>query len=226
MLPKLIARRISPSNISLLDKETAGIEPGSVSLHAVDLDKAGCERVAHFLIEHGELLRILKVYCRGFYTDGDLQGVDFAAHCPSLKTLDVKGVMFNDSVFTHPVLKDLRIQKSKHVGDRRIIIGEGQQLRKLEIVDCHVEANTFAIAPESQIKIFRYYLDEDFAEACPYFFEIFGTRLEEIIIWADPSYEVTTTYASERRNRIQGFKAGQYGSVIHRRVEDRPLDQS
>jgi hypothetical protein len=194
----------------------AGIEPGSVSLHATELDKAGCERMAHFLIEHGELLRILKVHCRGFYTDGDLQGIDFAAHCPNLKTLDVKGVMFSESVFIHPVLKDLRIQDSKYLGDRRIIIGEGQQLRKLEVIDCHVDADTLAIAPESQIKIFNYYLDEDYAEACPNHFEILCTRLEEIVVSACWHYTVTTTRGAKRRNRTcQRFSSGQYGSVTH-----------
>lgn len=214
MPPKLVSRRISPSNISLLDA-VAGIEPGAVSLHATGLDEAGTERVARFLTEHGELLRILKIHCRRFDERGDLQGVDFAANCPNLKTLDLKQVAFNDSVFAHPVLKDLRLRESKYVGAPRIAIGEAQQLRKVEFDDCHVKADTLSIAPESQLKIFRYFLDEDDAEACPDHFEILGTRLEEITVDACWTYSVTTNRASERRNRYRTFRAGRYGSVTH-----------
>ncbi|SEG31539.1 hypothetical protein SAMN04489712_104362 [Thermomonospora echinospora] len=215
MPPKLVSRRVSPSNISLLDA-VAGVEPGAVSLHAMDLDAAGYECMARFLTERGELLRILKIRPGSrFYEYGDLQGVDFATHCPNLKTLDVKRVTFNGSVFAHPVLKDLRLQESKYVGDPRITVGEAQRLRKLEFDDCHVKADTLAVAPESQLKIFQYFLDEDYAEACPNHFEILGTRLEEITINACWAYTVTTNRASQRRNKYRTFRAGRYGSVTH-----------
>ena len=216
MAPKLITRRISPRNISLLDT-VAGIEPGAISLHATDLDETGYEHVARFLAEHGELLRILKIHpCQPFNNYADLQGIDFAAHCPNLKELDVKQIAFNDSVFAHPTLEDLRLQVSEYVGPPRIVLGEAKSLRTIEFNDCHVKADALAVVPESHLKMFRYYLDEDYAEACPDRFEILGTQLEEITIDACWSYTVTTNRASEQHNRRRRtLRAGQYGSVTH-----------
>src|SRR3569833_635165 len=116
MPPKLVSRRISPGNISLIDTLT-GVEPGAVSLHATDLGKAEYERLTRLLTEQGELLRILKIRPRdNFYDRCDLQDVDFAAHCPHLKTLDAKRVEFNDSVIAHPLLRELRLEQSRYVG--------------------------------------------------------------------------------------------------------------
>ncbi|MEV0385739.1 hypothetical protein [Nonomuraea sp. NPDC050643] len=214
--PKLISRRISPSNISLLDT-VAGIEPGAISLHATDLDAPACERLARHLTEHGELLRILKIRPRqGGHLHADLRAVDFAAHCPNLKTLDVQRVVFNDSVFAHPVLQDLALRQSEYVGPPQIAIRAPHPLRNIEFEDCHVKADVLSIAPESPLKVFRYYLDEDYAEACPDRFEILGTRLEEITVNACWSYTVTTNRASEEHNRRRRtLRAGQYGSVTH-----------
>jgi hypothetical protein len=214
MPPKLVSRRISPGNISLLDTLT-GVEPGAVSLHATDLGKAEYERLTRFLTEQGELLRILKIRPRdNFYDRCDLQDVDFAAHCPNLKTLDAKRVEFNDSVFAHPLLRDLRLEQSKYVGPPQIAIG-ATPLRKLEFDDCHVKADTVTISRESQLKSFSYRLDEDYAEACPDNFDIFGARLEEISINACWTYTVTTNVDSERLIRYRTLTAGQYGSVTH-----------
>ncbi|NUW34394.1 hypothetical protein HTZ77_23575 [Nonomuraea sp. SMC257] len=213
--PKLITRRISPKNISLLDA-VADIEPGAISLHATDLDEAGRERVARFLMEHGELLRILKLRPRqGDYLRADLRGVDFAVHCPHLQTLDVQRVVFNDSVFAHPALRDLKLVESKYVGGPQIVIGATAPLRKVEFEECHVKADVLTIAPESPLKVFRYSLDEDYAEECPDRFDVLGAGLETIAINACWTYTVTTSPAARRRNWKWTFRAGQYGSVTH-----------
>ncbi|MFJ4429207.1 hypothetical protein [Streptomyces bobili] len=215
MLPKLVSRRISPRNIALLDK-VAGIEPGAVSLHATDLDGAGYARLAHFLGEHGNLVRILKLQpSQGFYGRGELQHIDFAASCPNLRALDVKRVAFNESVFAHPALTDLCLRESEYCGGRSIAVDREQPLRRLEFVDCRVKADTLAIAADSGIKTFRYYLDEDYAEACPDNFGVYGKSLEEITIDACWAYTVTTDWASQRHNRYRTFRAGQYGNVTH-----------
>lgn len=216
MLPKLVSRRISPRNLARLD-DVAGIEPGAVSLHATDLDKPGYERLARFLGEHGDLLRVLKLEPRqGFYEHAELQDIDFTADCPHLRVLEVRRVAFNESVFTHPTLTELRLRESKYVGGPALTIGGEQPLRKLEIEDCQVKADRLAIAPDSVVKTFRYYLDEDYAEACPDNFDLYGERLEEMSINACWTYTVSTNHASERRNRRRrSFRAGQYGSVTH-----------
>ena len=173
MPPKLVSRRISPRNFARLD-EVAGIEPGAVSLHATDLDGAGYARLARFLGEHGDLVRILKLRsAQGFYGNGELQHIDFAASCPHLGTLDVERVAFNDSVFAHPTLTDLRLRLSEYVGGSSIAVKE-EPLRRLEFEDCHVKADTLTIAAGSGVKTFSYYLDEDYAEACPDNFDLYG----------------------------------------------------
>ncbi|WP_171166768.1 hypothetical protein [Streptomyces sp. I05A-00742] len=215
MPPKLVSRRIYPQNIASLDK-VAGIEPGSVSLHAKGLDAAGYARLARFLGEHGNLVRSLKVQSGyGINGHGELQHIDFAASCPNLRTLDVKRVAFNDSVFAHPALVDLRLRESKYVGGSPIVVDKEQPLRILEFHDCLVKVDTLAIAADSEVRRFRYYLDEDYAEACPDNFDVYGKHLEEITINACWTYTVTTNRASERHNRHRTFRAGQYGNVTH-----------
>lgn len=215
MPPKLVSRRITPGNIARLDT-VEGIEPGAVSLHATDLDDTGYERLARFLRERGELVRILRIEPRvDFSGKGELQAVDFAACCPHLRTLDVKRAVFDDSVFRHPTLTDLQMRQSRYTGSPEITIGEEHPLRKLDFEDCHVKADRLVIAAGAPLKTFRYRLDEDYAEACPDNFDIYGERLEEITINACWSYTVTTNYASQRRNRRRTLRAGQYGSVTH-----------
>ncbi|MFE9095359.1 hypothetical protein [Streptomyces sp. NPDC007264] len=212
---ELVSHHISASDLSLLDV-LEGAGPGSVGLQVTDLDRPGYERVADFLTDHGGLVRVLTLHPhRGFFDHGDLRDVDFAARCPNLESLDVRRVLFDGSVFVHPVLRDLRLKQSKYTGGPRISVGAAQPLEVLEVEDCHIEADVLAIGPESRLEVFRYSLDEDYAEACPDRFELLGTRLEEIYVNACWAYRVTTSTASERLNRRRTFLAGQYGSVTH-----------
>lgn len=215
MPTKLLNRRISSRNISLLDS-VSGIEPGGLSLHTTDLDEAGYERVARFLTEHGQLLRILKLRpAWSSQPHGDLRRVDFAAHCPNLKTLDADRVTFSDSVFASPAMKELRLQRSTYVGGPQSTISEARESRKLELIDCHMKVDTLTIPSESQLRTFRFYLDEDYAEACPDHFEMLGGRLEEIVVNASWTYTVTTNDDSIRHSRHRSLHAARYSDVTH-----------
>ncbi|MFF6980308.1 hypothetical protein ACFZAV_21955 [Streptomyces sp. NPDC008343] len=81
--------------------------------------------------------------------------------------MDAKRIAFNNSIFAHAALTNLRLRESEYSGAPPIAVDKEQPLRGLEFVDCHVKADTLAISADSGIKTFSYYLDEDYAEACP-----------------------------------------------------------
>lgn len=222
MAGKTVNWRVTPKNLARLDK-VEGVEDGSVSLHATGLDEPSYERLGRFLTEHGSLVRILKATAAtGSQKSVDLLGVDFALHCPNLKTLEITRVRFNDSPFAHPVLNAVRLKESHYEGPRELTLGE-VPLRRLVFDDCVVAADRITIARESRLTRFEFWLDEDFADTCPDHFDVYGTSLTDITVSAAWNWTVTQDYESRDRLRYRTMRAGRYntGTYIYHGLGDK-----
>ncbi|HEY1178230.1 MAG TPA: hypothetical protein VGF17_18905 [Phytomonospora sp.] len=204
--------RVTPRNLDRLDR-VDGVEPGSVSLHATELDEVSYKRLALFLTEHGGLLKILKARpARGSQRRAEFADVDFAADCPNLKTLEAARITFDETPLAHPSLTSVTLRESNYTGRPRELTVAESPLRKLVFDDCIVDADRLTVAAGSRLRTFEFWLDEDFAGTCPDDFALLGTSLVEMVVRAAWDFTVTTTYASERRVRIRDFRAGRYNS--------------
>lgn len=161
---------ITKENLSLLDS-TPPLKAGTVDLSCRDIESAGFERVARFIKEQGALLHTLSIrLAHRPSQQADLADIDFAAACPHMQALDLKGVIINASVFAHPSLKTLKLWEADYRGPRAVTIGEGlsqndgRALREVSIADCLIPVDTLAVGPAARLKGFQYYLDEDFSE--------------------------------------------------------------
>jgi hypothetical protein len=209
---------LTEADVARLDDLDAG-SPGTLAIRAEGLRLAGLRRVAHFLATRGELLRSLYARTSDLYLDGtvDLADLDFALACPHLRTLDMKSVAVNASVFAHPALTTLRLSESDY-GGADIAIGcgagttDGHALRELEIADCQFDIGTVTVGPASELESFYFSLDEDYMEgAYPGLFEFRDCpRLADISVITETSYTVVLTGQLPRLRDVF-LRRGQYG---------------
>jgi hypothetical protein len=205
----MIHWRISGENLSLLDS-IQDIEAGTLDIEGYNLDPESFKRVIRFVAEQGILLHTLVIHPKWSSVKGDFEHLDFATCCPHLQTLDLKQVTINESVFTHPSLEILKLLEADLKRPQDISIGnlnerDGYQLKEVSMMDCHIPAQTLTIGPASQLKVFQYYLDEDFAEpdAAPHRFVFQACpQLETITIHACASWTILISGLSPQLKHI------------------------
>lgn len=160
------AWRITPDTVDKLDA-AAGIRDGGLGILAENLDAPTRDRLAEFVSAHGSLLHTLLVR-EGERGGVGLSAMDFAAHCPNLRRLELHDSRFDESVFTHPVLTRLKIHQSVYCGSNRDIrLDAGSALEFLNLDDTTVDSDSFHVGPDSPLRVFTAGLDQDFGAEFP-----------------------------------------------------------
>ncbi|MEV0644661.1 hypothetical protein AB0I28_05315 [Phytomonospora sp. NPDC050363] len=149
---------------------TSFARPGGLSRHprddsALDLVVIGAARgdlagLARRLREAGTRVRSLTVRP----ADGeviDLRDVDFAEATPQIRTLRITRARINGSVFAHPTLTRLSLDRVEYDGPAEIALVDG--IEWLRVRASALPAESFTVGPASALRTFRW--DEDGAPA-------------------------------------------------------------
>ncbi|GIG63831.1 hypothetical protein [Phytomonospora endophytica] len=141
---------------------TAGPEGGLLRLlrddSALDLVVIGAARgdlagLARRLRDAGTRVRSLTVRP----ADGeviDLRDVDFAVVTPLLRTLRITRARINGSVFGHPTLTRLSLDRVVYDGPREIALGDG--IEWVRVRGSMLPPESFTVGPGSALRAFRW----------------------------------------------------------------------
>ncbi|WP_126639024.1 tetratricopeptide repeat protein [Embleya hyalina] len=224
--------RIAPNGLDRLD-DVSGIGAGRLRLIVDGLDEVDRARLILFLKRHGALLYHLEMKRFGF-TRTDFSGFDFAAHCPNLRVLNLRGATVDESVFAHPALERFALEEGHYRGARDIRVGtfvdvdgrDGTRLREISFRDCVVEADTLLVGPHARLVDFRNVLDEDYSEAFPGRLEFAGCEdLHRIHINAVTYWELTLRGHLPRLREVEQ-DATPYGAFTSTVVDASAKDEA
>ncbi|HEY1175132.1 MAG TPA: hypothetical protein VGF17_03165 [Phytomonospora sp.] len=124
-----------------------------LDLVVIDPARGGLEALTARLRDEGAWVRSLTVRPAG---EGllDLGDVDFGASMPHLRTLRVARSRVNGSVFAHPSLTRLSLDRVEYTGPGDVVLADG--IEWLRIEGSSVPASSFTVGKRSSLRAFRW----------------------------------------------------------------------
>jgi hypothetical protein len=172
-------------------------ENASIALEATDRTHEDLAVLAQFIKAHGACLLSLNASLQDFVAPyhHDWKDINFIEACPHLTSLTLARLDVTDSVLLHPTIQNLTLTTLHIYADKHISLPHALEKVMLEDVNVFLEntaenadwARNPAIFAESpNLKVFEYYLDEDYVESTPdkFYFEN-CPQLESVVLSID-----------------------------------------
>lgn len=158
--------------------------PASITLEATNLTHDDLNTLSQFIQSHGACLSSLNTSLEDFVKPyhHDWQAINFIEMCPNLTSLTLSHIDVNDSVLSHPTIQNLTLNSLHIHASKHIHLKPALEHAFLEEVNVFLEntsdnadwaRNPALFAESPNLKVFEYYLDEDYAESAPdkFYFE-------------------------------------------------------
>lgn len=158
--------------------------PASVALESPNITHEDLNALAQFIQAYGACLVSLNASLEDSVKPyhHDWQAIHFSEMCPNLTSLTLGLIDVNDSVLSHPTIQNLKLNSLHIHVDKHIHLKPALERAFLEEVNVFLgntadnadgARNPALFAESPNLKVFEYYLDEDYAESAPdkFYFE-------------------------------------------------------
>lgn len=152
--------------------------PASIGLEAPNITHEDLNALAQFIQVHGACLVSLNTSLEDSIKPyhHDWQAINFIEMCPNLTSLTLGLIDVNDSVLSHPMIQNLKLNSLHIHANKHIHLKPALEHAFLEDVNVFLgntaenadwARNPAIFAESPNLKVFEYYLDEDYVESAP-----------------------------------------------------------
>jgi len=158
--------------------------PASIALEAPNITHEDLNALAQFIQAHGACLASLHASLEDSVKPyhHDWGAIDFITMCPNLTSLTLGLIDVDDSILSHPTIQILTLNSLHIHANKHIHLKPALERAFLEDVNVFLgntaenadwARNPALFAESPNLKVFEYYLDEDYAESTPdkFYFE-------------------------------------------------------
>jgi hypothetical protein len=203
--------RLLPNQLTQLQALSSSAA-GSIALDAKGWTHEALDHLRGFLTQHGSVFAALSVgLARTEHPfHHNWTALDFAAACPHLQTLALISIDVNESVFHHPTLQTLKLERAViDSGTTLEITGPLEDIR-LEAVNWSRQM-ALVLKGTPHLRVFHYSLDEDDIESPPHTIRLEDcVALEDLYLNIHGSWDLALRGRFPRLNQF-GAQSGRYG---------------